>query len=386
MKLLVRLGLILAALALGAPSLVKGWKARSAEPPGFLIAAASPVVEPARFSASFLPRIADAPSVHAPSVCETAGGGLAAVWWGGSREGGGDVRIFLSRRGADDGGWTEPRAIMSRDQAAGQLRRRIRRIGNAVVYSPGGSELRVLFVTTTIGGWSTSSLNWMASHDLGQTWENAETLRLSPLLNISELAKNPGVRMTDGSYLFPIYHELAGKFSEALWLSEADGEVSARKTRIFGGQSAFQPSIAPVSEDEAVALCRDAGGSRRVWISRTIDRGRNWSAPMETDLPNPDAGVDVARLADGRLLLAHNDAKAGRENLTLALSEDGGRSWRNAAVVERDQGGEFSYPTLCVRANGGVELVYTWKREAIRHLSFNAAWVDQKIAEGKASK
>jgi alpha-L-rhamnosidase len=63
--------------------------------------------------------------------------------------------------------------------------------------------------------------------------------------------------------------------------------------------------------------------------------------------------------------------------LALALSHDDGETWSAPKLVEQgtDQD-EFSYPALLQNADGMIHLAYTWKREAIRHLRFSAAWVE----------
>ena len=85
--------------------------------------------------------------------------------------------------------------------------------------------------------------------------------------------------------------------------------------------------------------------------------------------------------SDGRLLLAFNDSAAGRENLRLAVSEDEGRSWRRAATLAEESGAEFSYPYLLQTRDGTVHLVYTWKRKGIKHVAFNAAWLNTRPAQ-----
>jgi predicted neuraminidase len=53
--------------------------------------------------------------------------------------------------------------------------------------------------------------------------------------------------------------------------------------------------------------------------------------------------------------------------LNLAISDDG-VAWREAAVLEREEGAEFSYPAMIQSHDGFVHCSYTWKRERIKHL------------------
>ena len=112
-----------------------------------------------------------------------------------------------------------------------------------------------------------------------------------------------------------------------------------------------------------------------------MDAGKHWSAPEPLSLPNSDSGLDALRLVDGRILLAFNDSENGRENLKLAFSEDGGRSWSRHATLEAEGAAEFSYPYLIQARDGIIHLLYTWKRRSIKHAAFNAAWLDTQPKE-----
>src|SRR3970282_2663607 len=95
-------------------------------------------------------------------------------------------------------------------------------------------------------------------------------------------------------------------------------------------------------------LCRSR--QRVVTEAWSEDGGLTWSVMPATTLPNPSAGIDALRLADGRLLLVHNPTTSGRSRLEVAVSRDG-RSWRSAVVLE-DQPGEDSYPALLQAPDG----------------------------------
>lgn len=319
-------------------------------------------------------------SAHVASICELAEGKLGAVWYGGTREGDQDVAIYFSiRTPGESGAWTPPRAVVTRESASRELQRYVRKVGNAVIFADQREDERSLwlvYVTVAVGGWSGSSLNVKRSFDEGRTWTCSHRLTLSPFFNISELVKNKPVALGDGAWALPIYHEALGKFSEMLWLRGSSTGVSATKSRMTSGSTAFQPSLVPLTSDEALALCRPADGSRAIMLSRTTDSGRHWSAPQPTALPNPDSGLDALRLSDGRLLLAFNDSKKGRGNLRLAISSDHGNSWNRVATVVAEPGGEFSYPSLLQTTDGRVHLVYTWQRKVIKHVAFSVAWLN----------
>ena len=315
------------------------------------------------------------------SICELSDGRLAAVWYAGSREGARDVAICFATQERGQSFWTTPRAILTPEQAGRDLGRAVRKVGNPLIFSDAAGKLWMLYVTINIGGWSGSSLNLTTSTDGGVSWTPGRRLTLSPFFNVSELVRNRPAPLSDGNWLVPIYHECLGKFPELLWLRDTADGVSATKTRITGGRSGFQPAMAVLGTNAALAFLRDCGPRKRIAVTRTDDAGQTWASPEAADLPNPDSGLTALCLADGRLLLAFNDSAAGRENLRLAVSEDEGRSWRRAATLAEESGAEFSYPYLLQTRDGTVHLVYTWKRKGIKHVAFNAAWLNTRPAQ-----
>ena len=313
---------------------------------------------------------------HVASIAELFGGGLAATWYAGSREGAGDVAVYFSTQASENAPWSPAREIVTRASATRELRRYVRKVGNPLLFSDPEGRLWLLYVTVSIGGWSGSSLNVTMSEDEGLTWTRARRLTLSPFLNLSELVKNAPVPLSNGGWAVPIYHEFIATFPEVLWLRGRDGDLVATKSRMSAGWYGYQPGVLPLDADRALALLRDDDEDKTIAIARSQDAGRAWSPPEPVDLPNPDSGLGAIRLTDGRLLLAFNDSRQGRENLRLATSNDEGRTWARIATVAEEPGADFSYPFLLQTSTGDVHMVYTWKRTAIRHVVFNMAWLN----------
>lgn len=339
------------------------------------------------FAREFVDPHETAPSVHAAALCEVSGGRVLAAWYGGTREGAHDVAIYTATMDRGATSWSAPRAVVTRESAQRELDRYVGKVGNAVVFSDGSENIRLLYVAIAAGGWSASALNLKASADGGETWSASRRLHLSPFFNVSELVKNQPVPLQGGGWAVPIYHELLGKFSEVLWLAAADDERPVySKTRVAGGATAFQPALVALGERQALVLGRDCGGSRCIWRSQSEDGGASWSPPADSGLANPDSGLDAIRLHDGRVLLAFNDSREDRANLRLAVSSDGGATWRRATTfLEAEPGAEFSYPFLLQEqaGEGLIHVVYTWRRKAIRHAAFNTAWLDAQFEEGR---
>ncbi|HXV19235.1 MAG TPA: sialidase family protein [Candidatus Omnitrophota bacterium] len=321
--------------------------------------------------------------IHSPTLAQTDPAHLLAVWFTGKKERGRDVVLEGARYDLDEKKWSKPRTLVSRQALQRDLGRVIKTIGNPALLSSGRGQVYLFFVTTSLGGWSTSHVNWIESSDAGQTWSGAKRLVLSPLFNMSVLVRNKGFFYEDGSLGLPAYHELASKYALILKL---DPEGRLLKMDRIPSQSPdiFQPSVAVLSGREAVAFLRDGGPERKLWISRTLDAGQSWSKAKDSGLPNPNKSV--AGEADGQsIYLVFNDSKRTRNNLSLAVSSDGGENWQRAHFFENDPSqpkANFAYPEILVDSRGDTHVVYAYRYERIKHVRFNKMWLTERKAQG----
>jgi predicted neuraminidase len=320
--------------------------------------------------------------VHVGSVCELPDGRLVATWYGGTREGAKDVAIFLATKTPGQlARWSKPKKVVDRISASRELYRYIKKVGNPVIFAGSGDRLWLVYVTISAGGWSGSSLNVKMSTDAGATWSNSRRLTLSPFFNISELVRNKPLPLSSGGFALPIYHECLGYFPEILWIGpgKEDGSVAFRKSRMAGGQSFIQPSVVAYGPSLATSFYRCQSDEKAVGMAATKDAGVTWSEPQTLNLPNPNSAVDGILLSDYSNLLALNDSVQNRENLRLAVSNDGGSNWVRIATLESTQGKKYSYPYMIRSRDGLIHLVYTWNRKRIKHVVFNEAWVNVQM-------
>ena len=127
---------------------------------------------------------------------------------------------------------------------------------------------------------------------------------------------------------------------------------------------AIQPTILVHSPSRLQILCRtEQGVIAESWSS---DGGATWSAMKATRLPNPSAGIDVVKLANGLFVLAYNPSAENRHVIALATSRDG-VAWSAPVTIEEGPG-EYSYPAIIQTSDGLVHLTYTWRRQKIRHV------------------
>jgi predicted neuraminidase len=350
---------------------------------------AGPAVAPKpHFAESWVSPHGHVRSTHGSAICALPSGDMLAVWYGGTREGAADVALFTSRLVAGTAAWTAPERAVDRVIAQEELDRVIKKVGNAVIFPDASGTLWMVYVSVSMGGWSGSSLNVKTSQDEGRTWGPSRRLTLNPFLNLSTLVRNKPIYTSDGRIGLPVYHELAIKFPQILWLTPGpNGSVQDYRMRNFASETGLiQPSLVPLGHDRVLMMLRDRRPDKRMHTAYSDDNGWTWSEAAASDLPNPDSALDALRLNDGRIVLVYNHAHRGRENLRLAVSADAGRTWQAGPVLEATAGREYSYPFLVEDRAGGIHLTYTWHRERIKHLRFNLAWLDEALRSNRAGQ
>ena len=311
-------------------------------------------------SSEFVFERAPFPSAHASTIVETRDG-LVAAWFGGTRERDPDVGIWVSRR--DGAGWSTPVEVANGVQPDGTRHPS----WNPVLFQPPGGPL-VLFYKV-----GPSPAAWWGlvrtSTDAGRTWSAPTKLPdgiLGPIrakpIELTKGVMLAGSSTENNGWLVHMERysgdwSLLSLGSAASWVKSAPINTA----REFG---AIQPTILVHSPTSLQILCRTR--EKVIAESWSEDGGRTWSPMKATALPNPSAGIDSVRLADGRFLLIYNPTATGRAKLDLALSSDG-KTWKRAVVLE-DSAGEYSYPAMIQTRDGKVHVTYTWRRERIKHV------------------
>jgi predicted neuraminidase len=295
-------------------------------------------------------------SAHASTIVETRDG-LLAAWFGGTEEGNPDVGIWVSRRG--EGGWSAPVEVANGRQPDGTRHP----CWNPVLFQPSKGPLLLFYKV------GPSPREWWGlartSTDEGRSWSDAVRLPQGILGPIrAKPVELPGGDLLAGSstedtgWVVHMERWTPGDLaSPAAW--RKSGPLNDAKEF-----EAIQPTILAHSPGRLQALCR----SRQKVVTElwSEDGGATWGRMTATALPNPSAGIDALRLADGRFLLVYNPTTSGRDRLEIAVSADG-KGWRRGVVLE-DSPGEHSYPAMIQSRDGRVHATYTWKRERIKHV------------------
>ncbi len=366
------------------------------------------------------------PLVHAPSFTELGNGNLLAVWFAGSREGAKDVKLHQAVYNQKTRQWGQQGILTSPADTQEQLQRYVRKLGNAVVTRAPDGRLWIFYVSVSMGGWATSSLNTMTSHDDGLSWSSPKRLITSPFFNLSTLVKGTPQFYQDGSIALPVYHEMAGKFGEILRLSPQGRVID--KARLGTGRQSLQPVLFIQDEQRASVLMRYCGDDKpyRALFSSTTDGGEQWAMATKSTIDNPNSALTGLVLNNGDFLAIANDTEELRYRLSLLHSSDGGQSWRvlhrfedqtayqhdlpeqnlHAQLLEQqlervnlansdsndivqhvqhnlcsDKGCkfQFDYPYMLQTSDGTFNLIYTWNKSYIKHIQFNQAWLEELL-------
>ncbi len=295
------------------------------------------------------------PSVHASTIAEAADGTVVAAWFGGQYEGHPEVAIYTARR--VKGKWETPiLAAQGNDSAGGPLA-----CYNPVLFRWTEDRLLLFYKAGKSPSTWHGYLTWSA--DGGRTW-----LTPQPLPNgFNGPIKNRPVLDATGGLICPTSDEQHGwrvhfEFTKDLIHWNKTGPLNDG-LKI----GAIQPSLLKLGGIAWRAIGRTQNGF--LFQMDSHDDGRTWNEMSLTDLPNPNSGTDAIQLADGRYVLAYNPVSKGRTPLVLAISSDAA-IWKTFATLESAPG-EYSYPTLFQGQSRRIHVVYTWKREKIRHVELD---------------
>ncbi|HEY9490129.1 MAG TPA: exo-alpha-sialidase [Chryseosolibacter sp.] len=167
-----------------------------------------------------------------------------------------------------------------------------------------------------------------------------------------------------------------------------DGGVNWLFSNPILGGAGIQATIGLKKDGGLAAYLRDNGPPpQRMQRTDSDDNGLTWSIPKDDILPNPGAGFDMATLSNGEWLMVFNDQEDGRFDLTVAISDDEGKSWKWKKQLEHDSRKEkptsSHYPSVIADDEGRVHVIYSFHRNdikpgrTIKYATFHQDWVKE---------
>ena len=331
-------------------------------------------------------------SSHAANLLVLPSGDLLVVYYAGIYERGSGESIVLSRLPKGSSRWTEPVVVSYHADWANQ---------NPLLFLAPDKTVW-LFHTTQRGGHDQIKdiVYGLKSTDEGHTWSEPVTVFPQPGL----YTRQPLI-VFQNQWLFPVYHSAGGSITSNAQKDHSYVEVSAdsgatwKECDVAGSGGFVQMSIVPTSPTHLVAFYRSRYAD---WIyqSESSD-GCNWSTPVATALPNNNASIQAIALKNGHLAIIFNNTQAelkpehadtgSRRILSLAVSEDGGKTWPWIRDIENPalsqpilplEDAEYSYPSIVQSADGMIHVAYTFRRETIKYMKFSEEWIKHGTTVG----
>ena len=362
------------------------------------------------------------PQNHASNLLELTNGDLLCTWFSGTQEGVSDISIFMSRLNKGTDTWTKP-VQMSQDPTRSEQ--------NPVFFEDPDGKLWLLYTAQKFGNQDTAFVRCRTSKDKGYTWSEITPLIDEP----GTFIRQPVTVLKNGNWALPIFH-CATRPGEK-WVGDHDtSAVRISKDKGKTWQEAEVPEsigcvhmcINPLPDGTLVALYRSRWADH-IYRSASED-GIHWTKLEELALPNNNSSIQAITLQDGRMAMVFNNIcaadstdrraslydeieegkvedaernmtgdvpvdKLGRKAvwgtprapMTIALSEDHGKTWPYIRNIQEGDGScmsnnslekknrEFSYPSIKQGKDGSIHVSFTYFRQTIKYVRVTEDWI-----------
>jgi predicted neuraminidase len=351
---------------------------------------------------------------HAPGIVECPNGDLLVSWYRGAGErSADDVAVFGARQKKGEATWSEP-FLMADTPGFPDC--------NTCMMIDRRQRLWLFWPVILANTWESCLTNYRVSSDYTAAdpprWEQDGVILLKPddfhaeavqLLDkelagreklfggtaseqLQELRQRLGEKLyqrlgwqprckptvlPSGRILLPLYTDT---FSISIMAVSDDDGATWYASKPLLGFGNIQPAVLRREDGTLVAYMRENGPRDRIRTCESNDDGLTWGTVGVSELPNPGAGIDGVRLANGHWLLVYNDATRDRSSLAVSISDDEGRSWKWMRHLERHESGAYHYPAVIQGADGTIHAIYSYfvaNGKSMKHAAFNEAWVQE---------
>lgn len=259
---------------------------------------------------------------------------------------------------ADDGAtWSQPRVVIENEAGNNVMSVSLLRLKSG--------KLAMFYVLKN--SWLDSRPRMRVSEDDGKTWGAPVLVVAAPGYFV--LNNDRVIQLASGRLVVPVaFHRARGtdpasaKVFDAraidLWyLSDDEGRTWTESASWWAlpartGSGLQEPGVVQLGDGSLFTWARTDQGSQ--FEMRSTDEGRTWSAPVAGPLASPVSPASIRRIpGTARLLAIYNDhsgafpfPKGRRTPLVSALSDDGGRTWHSAKVIEPNPDGWYCYTAI----------------------------------------
>jgi predicted neuraminidase len=363
---------------------------------------------------------------HASNLLVLENDDILCVWFAGTQEGISDISIYMSRLNKGEKEWSKALKISDDPTRSEQ---------NPILFNAPDGKLWLLYTAQKSGNQDTAIVRYRISEDNGYSWGPIETLFTTP----GTFIRQPIVLLDNGEWLLPIFYCYTSPGQK--WTGDKD--VSAVKISKDQGKTweeyevpnslgCVHMNIEKLENGTLLALFRSRWADN-IYSSYSTDNGRTWSEPTPTELPNNNSSIQFTKLNNGHLALVFNNMNADncterrlslydeiedeednsvdaivegnikdgkkevvgrtafwgapRAPMSIAISEDGGKTWPYIKNFEVGDGyamsnnskdkinREYSYPSIKQSSDGKIHIAFTYFRQAIKHVCILEEWV-----------
>ncbi len=318
-------------------------------------------------------------TAHGPAMLETSRGTLLCCWFAGTYEGDTDINIVISRLEPGSDKWRGPTYISQDKNYSDQ---------NPSLFLDPKGNIWAMY-TSQLGRQPgkdnmqyTAVVKRQISHDDGLTWDTPEIM----FPEQGTFSRQPIQILSNGRWIYGnwICSDSAAGLSgdpSAFRISDDQGKTWKR-VDIPQSSGRVHPNVVELDDGHLIAFMR----SRRAdWIysSESKNWGDTWSVPRPTPLPNNNSSISAIKLKSGRVAIAYNHSSAPssytskgawpglRCPVSIALSEDGGKTFPLIRHIERGEGyagdqnrfnnRQYEYPFLMQTRDGMLHIAYAYQ-------------------------
>ncbi|CAN7550652.1 sialidase family protein [Paenibacillus sp. LjRoot56] len=323
---------------------------------------------------------------HAANLLELDNGDLLCVWFSGSGEGNPDTNVLMSRLSAGSNEWTAPMQLSGDSERSEQ---------NPILHQGPDGKLWLFHTSNEPHNQKTSRIVYRISDDNGFTWGPTEVL----FDGLGIFLRHPLLVLKNGDWLLPTYYcKLDGHYS-VVQISSDQGKTW-KEYEVQGSTHRVQMNVVERNDGTLYAMFRSRQADR-IYTSISQDNGRNWTVPVKSELPNNNSSMQFTKLQNGHLALIYNNSSMERDQfrwvqrkgefrkkplrtpLTLAISEDEGKTWpyyRNIQMADleyKDSEIGYSYPSIISTRDGKIHIAFSYLRKGIKHVCLTEEWVSE---------
>ena len=365
---------------------------------------------------------------HASNIMPLPNGDLLCAWFSGTQEGMADISIYTARLSKDATEWSDLRK-MSDDPTRSEQ--------NPVLFPAPDGKLWLMWTAQKAGNQDTAFIRYRVSEDNGASWSRMDILFDKP----GTFIRQPIVVLGNGDWLLPVFYCVTTPGEK--WLGDhdysavqisSDGGKTWSEHVVLGSTGCVHMNIVPLYEGGLLAVFRSRWADA-IYMSRSTDNGRTWLAPWATPLPNNNSSIQCTRLKNGHLAMVFNNIRATattdrraslydeieddesvadepeqrsektqadkaeknvaartafwgtpRSPMTLAISEDEGKTWPFMRDLETGDGycltnnskeklnREYSYPSIQQGDDQMLHITYTYFRQYIKYVRVPETW------------